>query len=331
MSQIDNGLISAVMVVGQRADNLTELTRNYAEALAKANVPYELVVVLDGPKAAALEQLQEARRRGLNLKIVRLSRAFGEATALMSGFDHARGGIILTLPAYFQVAADQIPMMIESLGDSDMLIARREPRRGSAFEHKRRETFHWLIGAISGVRFNDLGCGVRVIRRRVLDELRLYGDQHRFLAVLAANAGFSVREIPVTQSEKDYFESGYRIREYLHRLLDIVTIFFLTRFTKKPLRFFGMIGGAVAVVGGLILALLVFQRMFMGIALADRPAMLLSALFLVLGLQLFSLGLLGELIIFTHARSMREYKIAQIISSENDDDAGPGESERSVA
>jgi len=166
--------------------------------------------------------------------------------------------------------------------------------------------------------------------RRVLEELRLYGDQHRFLAVLASNGGFKVLEMPLPQSPDDDFRSRYRAREYLHRLLDIFTIFFLIRFTKKPLRFFGMLGGLTFIAGGAILAVLVIQRLFFDVALADRPAMLLSSLLVVLGLQLFSLGLLGELIIFTHARSLKEYKVDRIIGGHHEA-ASPDSSEKSAA
>jgi glycosyltransferase involved in cell wall biosynthesis len=323
--------VSAIVVVGQRNDDLGALAREYWDALGSANLPFELIFVLDGPKPDATQALVQAREAGIDAKIVRLSRPFGESTALMSGFDLARGDIVVTLPAYYQIESTSLPELIHELGESDMVVAKREPRRGGGFERMRRRAFHGLIRRITRTHFSDLGCGVRVMTRNVLEELRLYGDQHRFLAVLASHAGFKVQEVPAPQSENDYFRSKYRVREYLHRLLDIFTVFFLIRFTKKPLRFFGMIGGVIFLVGGLILGILVFQRMFLDVALADRPAMLLSSLLVVLGLQLFSLGLLGELIIFTHARTLKEYKIDQIIGANDADDIPESKDERSVA
>src|SRR5690606_27486643 len=150
------------------------------------------------------------------------------------------------------------------------------------------------------------GCGARVMSRRVVQEITIYGDQHRLLPVLAAQQGFAVREVDVAQSPRDEFRGRYRLREYLHRLLDLFTVFFLTRFTKKPLRFFGMSGRGTFTLGGLMLAVLVVQRLVFEQPLADRPALLLSCLLLVLGVQLFALGLLGELIIFTHAKDLKE-------------------------
>ena len=147
----------------------------------------------------------------------------------------------------------------------------------------------------------------------------LYGDQYRFLPMLALRRGFNVREVELAQSPKDVFRGRYRLREYLHRVLDILTVFFLVRFTKKPLRFFGSIGFLTAGFGGIFVLVLVTQRLFFGMPLADRPALLLSSLLIVLGVQLFGLGLLGELIIYSHAGESKEYSVRSIVSSEQDE------------
>jgi hypothetical protein len=149
----------------------------------------------------------------------------------------------------------------------------------------------------------------------VAEDMSIYGDQHRLLPVLAARQGFSVLEIEVAQSPRDRFRGRYRLREYLHRVLDVFTVFFLARFTKKPLRFFGMVGVLTCGLGAAMIAVLVAQRLLFDMPLADRPALLLGSLLLVLGVQLFALGLLGELIIFSHAKDVKDYKVAHIIES----------------
>jgi hypothetical protein len=176
----------------------------------------------------------------------------------------------------------------------------------------RRDAFHRLI-ASGGQRFNDLGCGARAMKRRVLEEISLYGDQHRFLPVLANRQGFRVVEIDLAQSPLDRYDGGYRVRDYAHRVLDIFTVFFLVRFTKKPLRFFGMVGASTFLIGALLVTYLAIDRLVFLHPLADRPALLLSSLLVVLGMQLFALGLLGELIIFTHARDIKDYQIDEVV------------------
>jgi hypothetical protein len=235
----------------------------------------------------------------------------------MAGFSEARGDILLTLPAYWQVQPSEVSALIESAADEDdMLIVVRRQRVGSAFERIRRRLFHGILKGITGHSYRDLGCGVRLLKRAVAEEITLYGDQYRFLPVLAERRGFNVREVELAQSPNDEFRGRYRLREYLHRILDIMTVFFLVRFTKKPLRFFGSIGFLTAGFGAIVVLLLVTQRLLYGMSLADRPALLLGSLLIVLGVQLFALGLLGELIIFSHAADSKEYAIRSIVGEE---------------
>ena len=306
-------LYSVVMPVGSRVDDIATLIEEYADALIGANVRFEMIVVLDGLKTAILERMQSLTSTREWLNVIQFSREFGESAALMAGFNEARGEVLLTLPAYWQVKPSEISALINSVADEDdLLIAVRGLRAGSAFERIRRSIFHGMLRFITGQSYRDLGCGVRLLRRPVADEIPLYGDQHRFLPVLAVRRGFQVREVELAQSPDDNFRGRYRLREYLHRMLDIMTVFFLVRFTKKPLRFFGSIGFLTAGFGGILVLLLVTQRLFYGVALADRPALLLGSLLIVLGVQLFALGLLGELIIFSHAADAKEYAIRSI-------------------
>jgi len=305
--------LSVIIVAGDRRDNVKALFLEYWSDLQALNRSFELIYVLDGQYSETLTELQELQDSGYAIRIVQLSRGFGEATALMCGFDYAIGRQILSLPAYYQVDAGQLHKLLDARNTADMVIARRWPRRGGKLEEWRRGSFHKLLNWVTGLQFTDLGCSVRLFDRKVLSEIRIYGDQHRFLPVLARNNGFAVSEIDLAQSPMDDFRGSYRLREYLHRALDIFTVFFLVRFTKKPLRFFGMIGSILFSIGALVLVVISFERLFLGNPLADRPALLLSSLLVVLGLQVFGLGLLGELIIFTHARALKEYKVAEII------------------
>lgn len=311
--------VSVVIPVCGRQDDIGQLVTEYAGALKEAGYIFEIIVVLDGPRPDALATLTVLARQHDWLHLVELSREFGESAALTAGFSVGTGDLFITLPAYYQVDPAQVPKLIAEAGErDDMLIAVRWPRAGSSFEATRRNAFHGLLRFITGMQYRDLGCNVRLLKRKVIEETPLYGEQHRFLPALASRQGFRVREVELKQSPKDQFQGHYRFREYLHRLLDILTVFFLIRFTKKPLRFFGMIGTLVGAAGAVIIAVLVVQRLFFGEALADRPALLLSSLLVVLGVQIFALGLIGELVIFTHAGQLKEYAIRSVIESEDD-------------
>jgi glycosyltransferase involved in cell wall biosynthesis len=301
------------MPVGKRhAANIAALYAEYKVGLASLDVPYEFIVVLDGPRPEVAAALQRLLERGESLIVISLTKRFGEATALMAGFQRASGRVIVTAPAYHQIQGAELGKLVRALDKADVAIGRRWPRVGSRFEVIRRDAFHRLI-ATGGQRFNDLGCGARAMKRRVLEEISLYGDQHRFLPVLANRQGFRIVEVDVAQSPLDRYDGGYPPKEYLHRVLDIFTVFFLVRFTKKPLRFFGMVGATTFVIGALLVAYLAIDRLVFLHPLADRPALLLSSLLVVLGMQLFALGLLGELIIFTHARDIKDYQVDEVV------------------
>jgi glycosyltransferase involved in cell wall biosynthesis len=305
--------ISAIIPVGARRSDLAVLYEDYKAGLAATGRSFECIFVLDGSRPHEAATLQRLRTRGEPVTVVSLTRAFGESTAIMAGFQSAQGRTILTLPAYHQIEPADIDTLVRALDSADLAIAHRWPRYGTRWEALRRRMFHGIIARVTGQRYRDLGCSARCMKRRVLEEISLYGDQHRFLPVLAHRQGFRVSEVDVQQSARDRFEGGYRPREYAHRALDIFTVFFLVRFTKKPLRFFGMVGAVTFGLGLLLNLWLAFDKLVFGHALADRPALLLGSLLMVLGTQVFALGLLGELIIFTHARDIKDYQVDEVI------------------
>jgi glycosyltransferase involved in cell wall biosynthesis len=312
-SVIPGEKVSVIVPVGLRCADAEELYSGYRHGLEAAGLDYHMVFVLDGPNPNFAAGLERLVADGAPITIVKLSRPFGEATALMAGFEYADGQVIVTLPAYHQIDPQDIGKLTAGLDSADLCAGRRWPRAESWLAGRRRAAFHGLVSAFTGLKLSDLGCGARAMRRQVLTEISLYGDQHRFIPILADRQGFRVKEIDLRQSDKDRFEGVYRVREYTHRALDVFTVFFLVRFTKKPLRFFGMAGVSTFIIGLVITLILVAQRLFFGQALADRPALLLSSLLVVLGLQLFAIGLLGELIIFTHAKTLKDYQVDRVI------------------
>ena len=307
--------VSAIVPVAQRAQDVAELIEDYIATLETTGRSFEILLVVDGDRPAIFELLRERARKDRRIRIIKFARSFGEATAISAGFRLSKGKVILTLPSHYQIEPASINSLITALDGCDMAVANRSPRyHKSIFEVYRRRLFHWLIKISSGENFSDLGCSARAFKRQILDEIPLYGEQHSFLPILASKQGFRVKEVPIAQSSRDRFEGRYSIKSYLHGILDIFSVVFLVRFTKKPIRFFGMIGSITFLFGGLVLVYIVGQRLFFGVALADRPALLVSSLLTVLGLQIFALGLLGELIIFTHAREMKEYTIEEIVN-----------------
>jgi glycosyltransferase involved in cell wall biosynthesis len=306
--------LSVVIPISERHDDLRELYDHYARELAATGQAFEIIFVLDRADPEALLALKALKKEHPAITVVTLSRWFGEATALSVGFEKARGTAILTLPSYFQVEPHQIHGLIQKLveDDHDLVIGWRHPRIDAFFNRVQSRVFHWLVRLLTGTSYHDISCGVRIMKRTVAKEVQLYGDLHRFLPLLAHQRGFKIAEVPVQQSPRDAARRMLTPGIYLRRLLDVLTLFFLYKFTKKPLRFFGLVGSGIFGAGAIVNAYLGVDRL-LGVPLAGRPLLVLGVLLMVFGVQLFSIGLLGEIIIFTHARGVKDYQTRDIL------------------
>lgn len=298
-----------------RYDDVPTLFGEYKRGLDMTGVTYEVVYVIDGDFPKAVDALQKLRATGEKFKIIQLAKHFGEATALNVAFEHTKGETILTLPPYQQIEAEAIPRLLEGLRESDMVVARRWPRRDTGFNLLQSLLFNRMLRSVSDLPLHDIGCGARALKREILNEVSIYGDQHRFLPILAHQRGFKVIEIDAAQASADIVRQRiYEPGVYVRRMLDLLVVFFLTRFTKKPLRFFGLLGGSTFLVGFVVMSYIVIERILGLTALSERPALLLSSLLMVLGIQILAIGLLGEIIIFTHTRELKEYTVAKIVN-----------------
>jgi glycosyltransferase involved in cell wall biosynthesis len=307
--------LSVVVPVSDRHDNVRDLYLQYARALSADGHSYEFIFILDGPNPEVIQTLRHLKKEHPEIRIITLNRSFGEATALSVGFNRSRAPVIVTLSSYFQVEPREVQRLLRKLseGGDDMVISWRFPRIDSFFNRIQAWVFQKLTRMFTGMRYHDISCSMRVMKRKVAEEIHLYGDLHRFFPLLAYQRGFKVEEVRVQQSPEDVKRRIYTPGLYLRRLLDILTLIFIFKFTKKPLRFFGLIGSGLFGGGALILAYLSVYRILGFGPIAGRPLLILGVLLMVLGAQLFSIGLLGEIIIFTHARDVKEYQIKEIL------------------
>jgi glycosyltransferase involved in cell wall biosynthesis len=305
--------LSVIIPITERHDPVKELFYEYKNGIDATGLTYEIIYVLDGLRPEALRDLTSLQETE-TLTIITLAKWFGEATALNAAFSRSSGDVLLTLPAYEQIEASEIPRLLAALKDSDMVLARRWPRKDSFINRLQTKSFNFLLRLSTDLKIHDAGCSARAFTRDVIDEVNLYGDLHRFFPVIAHRQGFRVVELDVAQSKKDTHRRIYAPGLYVRRLLDLLTIFFLIKFTKKPLRFFGLVGSTLFGLGIVATTYIVGERLFFDVALANRPALILSSLLIILGIQIIAIGLIGEIIIFTHAKDIKEYKIDKIIN-----------------
>ena len=308
--------LSIVVPVLERGAKPVEIQRYIESSLHDLQLDWEVVVVLDGPQDDKAQELihlfGDERQR---VSVIGLSKPLGEAAALTAAFKRARGELIVTVGSHLQVESDGLRKALQAMKQqpADMIVARRHPRRDGVLARLQSKVYHWAVRLLTGTAFHDISCGFRIMRKEVAASLDLYGDLYRFIPVLATSRGFVVREVPVAQYSADRPRGLYGPASYTRRLLDLITLFFLVRFTQRPLRFFGSAGILLSGPGLVITFYLGMYRLLRFGAIADRPLLLLGLLLLVMGAQAISIGLLGELIIFTHSRAEKGYHVVEVM------------------
>ena len=275
------------------------------ELLEKNNLTYEFIFVLDGQFPNAEEKLDKIQTNNYEtVKVIKFNRLFGVAKALTTAFNESSGSLILTHAAYFQVIPDEVQKLFDNFTDDiDMVFGARYPKQDNFIIRIQSRIFHSVVNGLTGESFRDIVSSERLMRRSIMQKIVLYGDLHRFIPVLALHHGFNVKEIPLQQAKKTSQARIYRPGAYLRRMLDIFTLVFLIKFTQKPLRFFGFWGIAMSSLGFIITGVTVMQRLFFDIGLADRPLFFVGTLLILLGIQIFFIGLVAEIILFKQNRS----------------------------
>jgi glycosyltransferase involved in cell wall biosynthesis len=306
----DPAIVSVVVPVVERTDDLLAVYRSFARELERHSKGFEFIFVFDGRFAPPSELVALSRDQD-SVRILRFAREFGETAALRLGIEKSRGDLVLTLPAYFQVQPDGVGRLLDAIAaGADMAVANRSPRVDSWINRMQSRVFHRIVGGVTDQQFHDMACGVRAMRRDVAEALPLYGDLHRFIPALAIREGYRVDELPMAQHPNDAQARVYRPSVYFRRLLDIAAFFFLAKFTERPLRFFGLVG-SVFLTSGAALSLVLLVQRFEGQGIASRPALLLAVLLVALGVQLIGLGLVGEIIVHLRAPHRRGYRVRE--------------------
>jgi glycosyltransferase involved in cell wall biosynthesis len=300
-------VVSVIVPVLHDTAALDQPFHAYQAALGAAGHRIEFVYVVHCRALCALGALRRLKEAGEPLTAVVLSRWDGEAAALRVGLQHARGQVIVTLPDHLQVEPTDLPAVLAALDGCDLAVGHR--RSGG---HGLQSTvFHWLIRSLFGHSFNDLACRVRAYRRRVLEELVGYSMQPHFLPLLASERGFRVREVEVGAG-RGRLERP-RLLNRVRITLDILALYVVVKFIRKPLRFFGAIGMPILATGLLYTSWLAISRLFLAVPLADRPSLILGVLLIVLGIQIIALGLIGEIIVFASGRRIKDYKVERLL------------------
>jgi glycosyltransferase involved in cell wall biosynthesis len=312
--------ISVIIPLLDEAENLQMLHQRITETLAPLNKAYEIVFVDDGSTDESLQILQSLYEIDQeHVRIIEFRRNFGKTAALVAGFEQAQGDILITLDADLQDDPAEIPEMLEKLDEGfDLVAAWRVNRQDRGKKRLSSRIFNKVVTSLTNTTFNDLNCGFKVYRRDLIKSLRLYSDLHRFIPILAVWQGFKVVEKPVKHHERYKGRSKYGTGRVAKGGMDLLMVLFMVKYLRHPLRLFGWAGIAVFGGGGLInlyLAILWTLRIF---NLADippigtRPLLSVGILGMILGIQLISIGFLGEMLRYFTYRSRDEYAVRRM-------------------
>jgi glycosyltransferase involved in cell wall biosynthesis len=294
--------ISVIIPVLNEAHALPELIERIETVLQSLTQRYEILVIDDGSDDHTAAVLRELATRHAALHVVRFRRNYGKAAALSAGFARASGDFLITMDGDLQDSPDEIPNLINHLiQHCDVVCGWKQNRQDSWIRILSSRLFNAVTGLLTGLRLHDINCGLKGYRCQVVQELKLYGEMHRFIPVIARQRGFTVDEIPVKHFPRRYGHSRYGWSRPLSGLFDLVTLLMLGRYTHKPLHFFGLLGLGCTGIGSMIMVILAIGWL-QGQWIGNRPLFLVGIFFLLSGLQFIFFGLLAELLIFVSGR-----------------------------
>lgn len=303
--------VSVLVPVTWSTYPLDRLYLEFAEALEREGIDFEFVFLLRDRNMKHATELRAHRARGAPIRLLVTGDSQPEGAMAHIAAGHTEAPILVTLPSLPVVAADALPELIHALEKGpDLVTAIRDNRSDPFINRFQRRAFHLLLSNLVGGSFSDIANGVRVMRREVLEEIDLYGDFNRFLPMLAVRDGFRVEEVVVAPHAEDRHTRVYNPAVYVRRLIDLVGLMFLVRFTYQPLRFFGLLGTGLMGLGSVILMILLFQRLG-GQGIADRPLLLLAVLLVVLGIQAMAMGLIGEIVVHHNVSRRPRYRLRE--------------------
>lgn len=289
---------SVVVPVLNEEESIAELVSKTEKALTSLKKSFEIVFIDDGSTDSTLSLLKDLAKKKNNISVFSFRRNLGKSPALTLGFSKATGEYVLTLDGDLQDDPQNVKVMFDKLTSEnlDIVTGWRKHRKDAPHKIVSSRLFNSLASYLFGITVHDMNSGLKLYKADAAKELKLYGGMHRFIPVIAKEMGYFVGEVPTTHFPRKYGVSKYKSTKIFSDIPDLITIYFLTKYTRRPLHFFGKIGGTVFSVGFVILLYLSYLH-FMGQAIGDRPLLLLGILLTIAGIQTMFTGLLADLFV----------------------------------
>ena len=311
--------LSIVIPLLNEQESLPELHNWIVKVMQAHNYSYEILFIDDGSTDASWNVIQNLSHENPNVKGIRFLRNYGKSQALHAGFAKAQGDVVITMDADLQDSPDEIPELFRLITDDNYdLISGWKKKRYDSVVAKNipSKLFNWAARKTSGVKLNDFNCGLKAYKNIVIKNIEVSGEMHRYIPVLAKNAGFGkIGEKVVIHQARKYGSSKFGMSRFINGFLDLITIWFLSTFGKRPMHLFGLLGSIMFVIGFLFAFYLGIDKLFIntsGRLITERPQFYLSLTAMLIGTQLFLAGFLGEIILRTKNNEER-YKISEVL------------------
>jgi glycosyltransferase involved in cell wall biosynthesis len=309
--------VSLVVPIYNEVESLPHLIEAIAQAMIPQQLSYEIICIDDGSTDGSTELLKKIAQSRNDVCAIILRRNYGQTPAMAAGFKNARGKVIISLDADLQNDPVDIPLLLNKLDEGyDLVSGWRKHRQDNTLTRLiPSKIANWLIAEVTGVKLHDYGCSLKAYRGEVLADLNLYGELHRFIPALAFIEGAKITEIPISHHPRRFGQSKYGLGRTFRVLMDLLTIWFMKKFLTRPMHVFGSVGLIFIFAGFALGGYLTFLKLALGESIGDRPLLLLVVIFLLTGVQLFSFGLLAELLMRTYHESQGRpiYRIREFI------------------
>lgn len=297
--------ISVVVPLLNEKDSLDELTERIVKELESMNKKYEIIFIDDGSNDGSFEKLQDIKKKISNIRIIRFRKNFGKSAALAEGFQRARGNYVVTMDADLQDDPVEIHNLVYKLDSGyDLVSGWKKKRYDPITKTVPSKIFNFTTRLLTGIRIHDFNCGLKAYRYEVIKAIPVYGELHRYLPVLAHWQGFKVGEIAVEHHARKHGKTKFGIRRFLSGFFDLLTVLFITRYRQKPMHLFGFLG-LVSVFLGFAILVYLSILWFQDYGIGHRPLLFLGVLLIIVGVQSFSLGLIGDMLTSTKNQNIK--------------------------
>jgi len=301
--------LSVVVPLFNEQDSLQPLSAEIRKVCIANNFDFEVIFVDDGSTDNSLKVIKDICRGDRRFKYVSFQKNYGKSAALNIGFKKASGTVVVTMDADLQDDPGEIPNLILKLNDGFDMVSGWKKKRYDPFIKKHSSKFFNAVTRwFSGVKIHDFNCGLKIYKKNVLDQIRVYGELHRYIPVLANWKGFSVAELVVTHHPRKFGYTKFGISRFFKGFVDLLTVVFITRYAKRPMHLFGFLGAFSLIAGTILNLVLTYQKLFHNMPLSNRPMLFLGVLLIIVGMQFFSLGLIGEMMV-SSSHTSNEYTL----------------------